>query len=241
MKLTVTIYTATNGEFAFRVKTGNERLHARATMKPDEYNNVWLGMTRNAVEGAIYADEISAAMVNGFITGVPYDPRLSAHVILDLGWNDKMFTIIAQRGLAEIRVIGARQDDHITLAKLSAELKLLPYSWGKVWLPHDGAHGDFKTGKTTHQLLKELNWQTGVVPNVPVETGIKRARMLLERCYFDRKKAAPLVQALRRYKRNLNPKSEEFMAPLHDDASHGGDAFRYLSLVAERMQNSALT
>lgn len=215
-----------------------ERLHAKATMKKDEYNNVWLGMPRNAVEGAIFADEISEAMSQGRITNVGYDYRLSVHVILDLGWNDKMFTILAQRGVSEIRVIGAYADDHLTLAALSAKLKLLPYNWGRIWLPHDGAHGDFKTGKSTHTIMKELNWATGTVPNLPIETGIKRARLLFERTYFDAKKAAVLTTALRRYKRNLNPKSEEFMAPLHDDASHGGDAWRYLSLVAERMQNS---
>lgn len=215
-----------------------ERAHAKRTMKPDEYNNVWLGMPRNAVDGAIYADEISEAMTNGRITTVPYDYRLSVHVVLDLGWNDKMFAILAQRGVSELRIILAHQWDHTTLNTMSAELKRLPYNWGKLWLPHDGAHGDFKTGKSTHTIMKELGWQTATVPNLPIETGIKRARLALERCYFDSKHAAPLITGLRRYKRNLNPKSEEFNTPLHDDSSHSGDCFRYLSLVAERMQNT---
>jgi phage terminase large subunit len=215
-----------------------ERAHAKRTMKPDEYNNVWLGLTRNAVEGAIFADEISEAMGAGRICQVPYDYRLSAHVVLDLGWNDKMFATIAQRGVSELRIIKAFAWDHITLPAMSAELKKLPYSWGKLWLPHDGAHGDFKTGKSTHTIMKELGWTTGVVPNIPIETGIKRARLALERAYIDKANAGVLVTALRRYKRNMNPKSEEFGAPLHDDASHGGDCFRYLSLVAERMQNT---
>jgi phage terminase large subunit len=215
-----------------------ERAHAKRHMKPDEYNNIWLGLTRNAVEGAIFADEISEAMEQGRLTNVPYDYRLKVHVILDLGWNDKMFSILAQRGVSEMRVIRAYEDDHITLATLSAKLKLLPYNWGRIWLPHDGAHGDFKTGKSTHTIMKELDWRTGVVPNVPIETGIKRARLLLERTYFDKKNALPLTTALRRYKRNLNQKSEEYGQPLHDAASHGGDAYRYLSLVAEKMNNA---
>ena len=214
-----------------------ERSRAKRRMKSDEYNNIWLGLPRNAVEGAIFADEVSEAISQGRLTNVPYDYRLKAHVILDLGWNDKMFSIIAQRGVSEMRVIHAFSDDHITLAKLSAKLKLLPYNWGKLWLPHDGAHGDFKTGKSTHTIMRELGWNTKPVPNLPIETGIKRARLLLERCYIDKRNAEPLATALRRYKRNLNPKSEEFGAPLHDEASHGGDSFRYLSLVAERMNN----
>lgn len=224
-----------------------ERIHAKRTMKPDEYNNVWLGHTRNAVEGAIYADEIALAMSGGDpqgvitdrrIVNVPYDPKLLVHVVLDLGWNDKMFTILAQRGVSEVRVLRAFSDDHTTLHALSAKLKLLPYAWGKIWLPHDGAAGDYKTGKSTHTIFRELGWATGNVPNVSIEVGIKRGRLLFERAYMDAKNAAPLVTALRRYKRNQNPKSEEFGKPLHDDASHGGDAWRYLALSVERMQNS---
>lgn len=216
-----------------------ERLHAKASMKPDEYNNVWLGMTRNAIDGAIFGDEISDAMKEGRICHVPYDPRLSVHAVLDLGWNDKMFTTLVQRGVSELRVIRAYADDHITLSALSAKLRLLPYNWGKLWLPHDGAHGDFKTGKSTHKLMQEMGWKTGVVPNVPIETGIKRARLALERTYFDARNANVLITSLRRYKRNMNPKSEEFGKPLHDDASHAGDCYRYLSLVAERLENSS--
>ena len=74
-----------------------ERIRAKARMKPDEYNNIWGGRPRNAVQGAIYAEEISDAMAQGRITNVPYDHRLRVHVVLDLGWNDFMFTSLVQR------------------------------------------------------------------------------------------------------------------------------------------------
>lgn len=217
----------------------DEMLHARKTMKPDEFNHVWGGQCRNAVMGAIYADEISEAIESGRITHVPYDRKLRVQIVLDLGWNDKMFAILAQKGVSEMRVIGAIQTDHETIDKMLGSLRddNPGFNWGQVWLPHDGAHGDFKTGKTTHMLLREQGWKTGTVPNVPVETGIKRGRLLFERTYFDKKHALPLITGLRRYKRNQNPKSEEFMKPLHDDASHPGDAWRYLALCAEKMKN----
>lgn len=227
-----------------------ERLHAKATMKADEYNNVWGGRTRNAVQGAIYADEISEAMANEQITLVPHDPRLKVHVILDLGWNDSMFAILAQRHLSSIRAIEAIETDHTTLEELSGQLRgqrpdrdgrqtahRRRYNFGKLWLPHDGAHGDFKTGKSTHQIARGMGWATGSVPSVPVETGIKRARSLIPMTYFDKQKTGPLTQALRRYKRNENPKTEEFGKPVHDAASHGADCYRYLALVADRLTN----
>lgn len=216
------------------------RAHQKRTLRLDEYNNIWEGQCRAAVQGAIYAEEISEAMRDGRVTNVPYDYRLAVHVIFDLGWNDTMFVTLAQRTLSEVRIIGAFEFDHTTLNTISAALKQLPYNWGTVWLPHDGAHGDYKTGKSTKMIMMELGWKVvRIVPNLPVETGIKRARLALERCYFDRKHAGPLVSALRRYKRNLNTKSEEFQAPVHDAASHGADCFRYLSIIVERMTNHA--
>lgn len=223
----------------FSTELQAEMLHARKTMKPDEFNHVWGGQCRNAVMGAIYADEISEAIESGRIANVPYDRKLRVHIVLDLGWNDKMFAILVQKGVSEARIIGAVADDHKTIDKFLGEIRddNPGANWGQVWLPHDGAHGDYKTGKTTHRLLKEIGWATGVVPNVPVETGIKRGRLLFERAYFDKVHALPLITALRRYKRNQNPKSEEFGTPLHDDASHGGDCWRYVAMCIDKMKN----
>jgi len=74
----------------------DERLHCKLT-NPD-YNNIWEGDCKAAVDGAIYANEIREAQENGRITTVPYDPMLKVHVVMDLGWNDSMSVILCQRG-----------------------------------------------------------------------------------------------------------------------------------------------
>lgn len=215
-----------------------ERRRAKRTMKPDEYANVWEGKTRAAVVGAIYADEIAEMQSDRRITMVPYDPRLLVHVVADLGWNDKFFVCLVQRQVSEARIIEAKAYDHTTLAAISADLRRRPYAWGKFWTPHDGAHGDYKTGKSTRQILTEMKWDTkgAAVPNMPVETGIKRGRMALERAYFDKNKCIPLINSLKRYKR-LQNRHDEDTSPVHDDASHGADCWRYVSLVVDKMTN----
>ena len=213
-----------------------ERLRAKRTMKADEYNNVWEGKTRSAVEGAIYADEIAEMMSQGRITMLPYEPRLRTHVVLDLGWNDSMFIALVQRQISEIRVIKAIEVDHVTLNWVNTELRRHPFNWGKLWLPHDGAHGDYKTGKSARTMMKEMGWDTAMVPNVPLETGIKRGRLALERTYMDKRNCQPLINSLRRYKRAIN-KHDEGTSPIHDASSHGADCWRYVSLCAERMTN----
>jgi phage terminase large subunit len=54
--------------------------------------------------------------------------------------------------------------------------------------------------------------------------------------YFDKTKAAGLIEHLKRYKRVLSRDGVPG-GPAHDDASHGADAFRYMCLNADKMLN----
>jgi len=62
--------------------------------------------------GAIYAKEVQTALNDGRIANVPYNPLLKVHAIWDLGWNDSMFIILAQRIRSEIAIIETIEDDH---------------------------------------------------------------------------------------------------------------------------------
>jgi phage terminase large subunit len=73
----------------------SERLHSKATS--DDYDNIWEGDCKTAVDGAIYANEIRDAQENSRITNVPYDPVLKVHVVMDLGWNDSMSVIYSAK------------------------------------------------------------------------------------------------------------------------------------------------
>jgi phage terminase large subunit len=225
----------------------DERQHCKRTMSQDDYENIWEGKCKSAVTGAIYAGEIRDAIEKGRVCNVPYDPQLKVHQVWDLGWNDQMSIILAQRHVSEIRVIEYIEENHKTLDYLSADLKLRRYNWGKVFMPHDGGHGNILTGASAVKTMQKLGWDmaqsqgTGDarfgIPNIPIETGIKQARMLFPRVYFDRTKAALLVSRLKRYKRNVPTTTDEPSAPVHDINSHGADDFRYLSLVVPQMSN----
>jgi phage terminase large subunit len=45
------------------------------------------------------------------------------------------------------------------------------------------------------------------------------------------------VNCLKRYRRAIPVSTNEPAAPLHDEYSHAADAFRYLSLIVDRMVN----
>ena len=212
----------------------DERLHSEAH-NPD-YKNIWLGECKAAVDGAIYANEIREAQENGRITTVPYDPMLKVHVVMDLGFNDSMSIILCQRGVADVRVIGYIEDNHRTLDSYSSEIRALNYNWGQMFLPHDGKTKDFKYGLSAEDIMRKQGWDVRIIPIASIESGIKLARMHFHKCYFD-KSVNRLLDCLKHYRRTINTATNEPGAPLHDEYSHGADAFRYMATSLEQMKN----
>lgn len=218
----------------------DERLHCQITNKED-YDQIWLGKCRKAIAGAIYAGEISAAFTEERITRVPYDPRYKVHSIWDLGFNDAMAVIMAQRVRSEVRVIDYYEESHKTIEEAASFLNTKNYNWGDDWLPHDGYSKECRAGKSAYSILKASSRrprrEEDTVPRVSVENGIKAARSCLRQTVFDKVKAARLVECLKRYRRSINQQTQTPGAPLHDEFSNGADAFRYLGLVADKLKN----
>lgn len=209
---------------------------ALAARDPEAYRNVWEGECRSAVEGAIYAKEVSALYESNRVRPVPYDPLLPVHTVWDLGWNDQTSIILVQRA-SEIRVIGYVEGSHRTLAEYVAQLQAMPYVWGHDWLPHDGRARDFKSGKSAEEMLAAMGRKPRIVENIDVETGIKALRMTFPRLYVD-PSCERLLHCLKRYRRTINAATNEPGPPLHDEFSHGADAARYLALCVDQMGNA---
>lgn len=207
---------------------------------PVAYENVWEGKCLSALEGAIYAREIEAMHAQGRYRNVPYDPMLKVHTVWDLGWNDAMSIIFAQRLGGELRVIDYIEDSHLRLDEYVSQIKARPWSWGIDYLPHDGAAENIQTGQSAETVLRKLGRNPRIIPAADVENGIKAARLVWPRVYFDKVKASRLVACLKRYRRAINKTTDEAGAPLHDEYSHGADAFRYLCAVADKLTNDGV-
>jgi phage terminase large subunit len=204
----------------------------------DDYLNVYEGMCKQAVEGAIYKQEIGAAEKDGRLTRVPYDPQHPVHTFWDLGFGDNTSIWFVQTIAFEFRII-----DHLSasLQALSYYIKALkdrPYVYGKHYLPHDGAAHELGTGKSIEEQLR-LHFPASVfiTPKLSVADGIAAARAIFSRCWFDRDKCTDGLQSLRHYRydrdENLNTFKRE---PLHDWASHDADAFRTFAVAIKEVQ-----
>jgi phage terminase large subunit len=205
---------------------------------PEGYETVWEGKCRPAVEGAIYRKEIEAMTRDKRFRPVPYDPLLKVHTVWDLGWNDLTSIILVQRCGGELRVIDFIEESHQTLPDYVQQLKERKWNWGTDYLPHDGDSARLESsGLSARDILTKLGRSVQIIPKGDVEAGLKAARVVFGRVYFDKDKAAPLVGHLKRYRRQINQTTQEPMGPLHDEHSHAADAFRYLAQVADKLTN----
>lgn len=214
-----------------------ERRRAERTLPRDEYLNIWEGQLRPAVEGAIYSGELSLMESEHRIGDFPYDPYHLVYPIFDLGFNDSMTIVFAQRNVSQIRVIDYIEDNGLTLDVYSKQMREKPYNYGSVVLPHDGGHGDYKTGKTAQEILEGFNWRVHVLPRVDVDDGIRDTRMAMKQMFINRSKCERLIECLRRYRRHVPRTTGEPAKPVHDQYSHGADGIRYTAQAVSIMDD----
>lgn len=208
---------------------------ARKSMTDAQYRQEFLCAFDVPALGAIYASEYQAARDERRIGNVPYDPLLPVSTHWDLGIGDATAIWFAQRVGAEIRVIDYYEARSQPLNHYVSVLAAKPYTYAEDWLPHDAQARELTSGKSAQEVLAALGRRVKITPKLSLEDGINAARMAWPRCWFDETKTARGLECLQNYRREINDKLGEPRAtPVHDWASHGADAFRYLAVSIDK-------
>lgn len=159
------------------------------------------------------------------------DPRLPVHTAWDLGVGDATAIWFYQLAGREIRLIDYYEASGAGLDHYARELQRRGYAYGEHILPHDARVQELGSGKTRVETLTGLGFRPRVLAAHKLEDGISAARLLLARCWFDAERCARGLEALRHYRCEWDARRQTFRErPLHDWASHGADAFRYLAM-----------
>lgn len=197
----------------------------------DAYLNVWEGHCKQTLDGAIYAEEVRVATLENRFTKVPYDPSKPVHTYWDLGRADKTAIWFVQMVGFEFRVIDYYENQGKALGHYLKELQGRPYVYGDHWLPHDADNELLASEQTIAQQCRAFGFKVKITPKTSVVNGINAARTIFATCWFDAEKCADGLQALRNYRYEVDPDTQQYSTnPLHDWASHGADAFRYFAV-----------
>jgi len=198
----------------------------------EAYNNVWEGIPRQTVNGAIFAKEVTMAELEGRICNVPYDASKPVHAIFDLGWADQTAVWLLQFIGQETHLIRYFEDSQQTISHYMAKLQSFGYVYDTIWLPHDAKAKSLGTGKSIEEIVRATGMKVQILDRVPVADSINAARTIFSKCYFDRQNTEEGLNCLRHYRYDVDPDTKMFSAkPLHNEVSHGADAFRYIGLM----------
>jgi hypothetical protein len=204
---------------------------ARQSMTPDEYAQEFECSFEASVRGAIFANELEAARKQNRILRMPYDPLLQVHTAWDLGVKDSTAIWFYQQSMSEVRLIDYYETSGEGLQHYAKVLDAKGYKYGKHFAPHDIEVREIGTGKSRLEIAESLGIRFDVAKRLPLHDGLNAARMLLPRCYFDQDKCQRGIEALQNYRKDYSARLDEFKeTPVHDWASHGADAFRYLAI-----------
>jgi hypothetical protein len=201
----------------------------RSMMPENEYLQEFECSFDAAITGAYYAKEIQQAEADGRIGSVPYDKSLKVHTAWDLGISDSMAIWFYQQTSREIRVIDFFEASGHGLDYYAGILDKRGYLYGDHYAPHDIAVRELGTGKSRLEMAAGLGIKFIPLPASSVADGISAARLLISRMYFDAKKCAVGLDALRQYREKRDDKRGINLGPLHDWSSHAADAFRTLA------------
>lgn len=204
---------------------------ARRQMSEEDYQAQYECSFEASVVGSYWGREMGKADTDGRISSVAYQPELGVETWWDLGMADSMAVWFTQNVGREVHVIDYYEDSGGGLPAAAKALQERGYVYTTHHAPHDIKVREMGTGKSRIETAESLGIKFQIVPDIGLQDGIDAVRPFLARCWFDRVKTERGRNAMVSYRKTWDEKRKIFSSkPLHDWASHGSDAFRYLAV-----------
>ncbi len=212
-------------------------LERNALMNRDfeAYQNVWEGFTRSTIDGAIFAKEMGRAEQDGRITNVPYDATKGVIAVFDIGWADSTAIWFVQFIGMETRLIRYLEVNQTTISEILSRMQTFGYVYDTLYLPHDAQNRTLAAnGRSIEEIVRSAGFNVRIIDRVAIADSINAARTVFSSCYFDKNLCEVGLNCLRHYRYDVDPDTKAFsQKPLHDQYSHGADAFRYIGLMIQ--------
>jgi len=183
-----------------------------------------------AILGAYWGKEMLLAEQQGRITDVPVNTDLPVHTAWDIGVDDAMAIWCFQVYPDHLDIVDYYEGHGQGFDHYADWLDKRGYrgtDWGDAKVREVGAPG----ARTRIETLVALGRRPELVPNESLMDGVNAGRKTIPFARFDKVRCAQGLEALRSYCTEWDEKARAFKkTPDHNWASHGADAWRYLSL-----------
>ena len=101
-------------------------------------------------------------------------------------------------------------------------------------MPHDAQNKTLAAnGRSIEEIVRNSGFNVKIIDRVPIADSINAARTIFSACYFDKNNTAAGLDCLRHYRYDVDEHGAFSQKPLHDQYSHGADAFRYIGLMIQ--------
>ena len=201
----------------------------------EAYQNVWEGFTRSTIDGAVFAKEMQRAEQDNRICNVPYDAVKPVIAVFDIGWADSTAVWFVQFIGMETRLIRYYETNQTTISEILAKMQTFGYVYDTLYLPHDAQNRTISSnGRSLEEIVRASGYNVRIIERTPISDSINAARTIFSSCYFDKTHTTAGLDCLRHYRYDVDPDTKQFSkSPLHDQYSHGADAFRYIGLMIQ--------
>jgi len=188
------------------------------------------------VEGSYYAKYVQGAKDERRIGNVPWDKGLRVYTAWDIGYGDSTAIVFFQLHGKEVRIIDYYEAHGEGLPHYASVLASKPYLYHHHYAPHDIESHAFSSGLSAKEVGADIGIKFVTLPTLKLrlEDGIEAARSLFPRLWIDQGACKSLIKCLENYRKEFDDKHNVYkLRPVHDWASHGADAFRYMALAVK--------
>ncbi|MFZ6813554.1 hypothetical protein ACO0K3_03735 [Undibacterium sp. Rencai35W] len=226
------------GQRAWYVATCESDFSGDQTKMWQEYPSFPDEAFQVSTEGCYYAEQMSTARKQGrLLQRIPV-LQMPVNTFWDLGRGDASSIWFHQFATMQDRFLNYYENSGEDLKHYATKLQELSIEYGYVYgthyLPHDADHKRLGEDADTNRSLKEIlegllpGHKFEIVPRITnLQAGIQATRGAFSSAWFDETNCAVGLKRLGNYRKKWNKATGSWSDEhVHDENSHGADAFR---------------
>lgn len=231
----------TDGQRAWYVTTLRADFNDEAPLMWQEYPSFPDEAFQVSTEGCYYATQLASARRQGRVLPTLPIEAAPVNTFWDLGRGDMTAIWCHQRVGPENRFIRYYEASGEELVHYAQWLQRTGYTFGTHYLPHDAGYKRMGATPDTNRSLEEMLQQLmpgqriEIVPRIStIAAGITATRNQFSSCWFSMEGCKDGLARLSNYRKQWDKTRGCWRNdPLHDDNSHGADAYRQFGQVAD--------